>query len=165
MFDAGAQLMPTAWTLESYKLGDTANVKRHDITFAMILVFVVVYLVGFLLILPVIYEWGALNLREIQTTTNAYGAFQFPYAARIFDGLETIYMTVSLAFGGVITLFINIMELRYVWWPFNALGFALGNCPFWLEGNWFNAFLAFVIKSLTTRWGGRGALLKLNSFS
>ena len=93
----------------------------------------------------------------------SYAAFHFPYHQTAGTGVHHLQVIITFAIGAIITLFLNVMQLKYVWWPLDALGFALGNSPYWLQGRWVNALIMLVVKGLIVRWGGRGALMNLTS--
>lgn len=168
LFEDGAQLMPTAWALEAYKIGDMLNVRRKDMTLGLIVAFIVAFFGGFALILPPIYEWGAWNLRSpsygssiLRVDAVSYTAFHFPYHQTAGTGIHQMQVVITFTIGALITLFFNVMQLKYVWWPLDSLGFALGNSPYWLQGRWVNALIMLIVKGLILRWGGRGSLMNL----
>ncbi len=163
MFDRGAHFMPVGWALESCKLADYVNMKRRDVGAGMLIIFAVAFFAGLLMILPPTYEFGAASLPfwpGLFWNGYAYDSFSYPYVPVIYQG-RTFGTLISAMIGMVFTLFFAIMQTRYVWWPLDPLGFAIGHSPLWIKGVWVNALLVLVIKGLALRWGGQSLYTKL----
>jgi hypothetical protein len=58
-----------------------------------------------------------------------------------------------LAAGGVVTIFLGLMRLRFLWWPFHPIGYLLSNSIPQAMGT-FPFFIAWTLKTLVTRYGG-----------
>lgn len=58
----------------------------------------------------------------------------------------------AMLFGFVFSAFLMLMRLRYFWWPFHPLGFALASS--WsMNLVWMPLAIAWLIKILVLRWG------------
>jgi hypothetical protein len=55
--------------------------------------------------------------------------------------------------GAVVVTFLTIMRMRFVWWPFNPIGYAIANTDtmMWI---WFPVFIGWMVKSIVFRYGG-----------
>jgi len=58
-----------------------------------------------------------------------------------------------LVAGGVMCIFLGLMRLRFLWWPFHPIGYLLSNSIPQAMGT-FPFFIAWVLKSLVIRYGG-----------
>jgi hypothetical protein len=59
----------------------------------------------------------------------------------------------AVAGGVLFSLFLGLMRVRFLWWPFHPVGFALAH-SFWCSVFWFTAMLAWAAKALVLRYGG-----------
>jgi len=55
--------------------------------------------------------------------------------------------------GFIFTIFLMIMKVRFLWWPFHPAGYVL-TASGSLEILWFPAFISWFIKSSVLRFGG-----------
>ena len=70
---------------------------------------------------------------------------------------------VAAGLGGVFTFFLGAMRTRYTWWLWHPVGYA--TCSSWSMGKlWACIFLAWLVKSLITRYGGARAYQKAIPF-
>ena len=60
---------------------------------------------------------------------------------------------ISVGIGMASTLFLAMMRLRFLWWPFHPAGYAVSN-SWGMAISWFPLFIAWVIKGLVLRHGG-----------
>jgi hypothetical protein len=58
-----------------------------------------------------------------------------------------------IAAGGVVTVFLGLMRLRFVWWPFHPIGYLFSNSLAQAMGT-FPFLLAWILKVLVSRYGG-----------
>lgn len=133
--------------LDAYKLGDEAKVHRRQMTKILLLAFVFAILVGYVTSLPVIYEAGAFNLENFHVVHGRSTGWPSWKIAK--DSLFVI----GYAIGFVIAVLLMYLRSRFVWWPFNAVGFAIAiNSHMW--GIWSGFFIAWVIKVIIFRYFG-----------
>jgi hypothetical protein len=56
------------------------------------------------------------------------------------------------AVGAAVMLFLQAMRMRFAWWPFHPVGFAIGGV--WIMDQiWFTCFLAWLAKAVILRYG------------
>jgi len=65
--------------------------------------------------------------------------------------------------GGLFTIFLTVMRMRFLWWPFHPVGYAL-SMNFGIDYIWFTLVIGSVIKWGILRFGGLGALRKASPF-
>ena len=69
------------------------------------------------------------------------------------------YAMGAIAVGTVFGLFLQMMRMRYMWWPFHPLGFAIsGNWEMNLV--WMPLLIAWVLKTSIIKWLGDRAFQK-----
>jgi hypothetical protein len=70
-----------------------------------------------------------------------------------------IAATLATVIGGVITLLLGAMRMKYTWWLWHPVGYA--TCSSWsMERIWFCVFIGWLAKMLITRYGGAPAYRK-----
>lgn len=138
----------TSLALEAYKLGDDVELKRRDVTWVLMIAFVVAVVVGYLVVLPFVYRMGLFNLHEHRMH---HGQYNFVTATfRTTVGTET---RVAYGVGAVIAVFLMYMRSHFIWWPLNPLGFAIASNT-WMAHFWGEFFIAWLIKAIMYRYGG-----------
>lgn len=55
--------------------------------------------------------------------------------------------------GGTFALFLSVMKSRFLWWPFHPIGYGLA-VSYAMDYFWFTAFIGWMCKALTLRYGG-----------
>jgi len=140
---------PMPHQLEGLKMQEqTAGTTRGAVT-ALMLAAVVGSLAAFWSFLHIYYGVGALaqggrfNLWPITTLDSWLKAPQGPQLAAL--------PAIGVGFG--FALFLQVMRMRYVNWPFHPLGYAIsGNLQ--MGHAWMPLLVAWVLKSAITKYGG-----------
>ncbi|MBD3182143.1 hypothetical protein GF312_07620 [Candidatus Poribacteria bacterium] len=65
--------------------------------------------------------------------------------------------------GGLFTVFLTFMRIRFLWWPFHPVGYAL-SMNFGVDYIWFTLVIGSALKWGILRFGGLGALRKATPF-
>jgi hypothetical protein len=65
--------------------------------------------------------------------------------------------------GGAFTIFLTVMRLRFLWWPFHPVGYAL-SMNFGVDYIWFTMVIGSALKWGILRFGGLKALRKASPF-
>ncbi len=163
MFDKGAHFMPVGWTLESCQLADRVKLRRSDVGWGMLIIFAVSFVAGLLILVPPAYEYGAATFPTwpgLFWNGYSYDSFHYPYVAEILEG-KTYGVLISTGVGALFAAFFTFMQLKFVWWPLDPIGFAIGHTRLWIGGAWVNALIALLVKNLALRWGGQSLYTKL----
>lgn len=138
----------TALALEAYKLGDEVELKRRHVTWVLVIAFVVAVLVGYLVVLPLVYRMGLFNLHEHRMYHGKYNFVTAPFRPGV--GTQS---GIAYGIGGIIAIFLMYMRSRFVWWPLNPLGFAIASNT-WMAHFWGEFFIAWLVKTVMYRYGG-----------
>lgn len=150
-FNRAYRYMPMPHQLEGMKLAEKTGTSQRKLAGAMTLAGVVAALFGFWVMLHLMYVYGAEAKSTMTFGPEAYdrlaGWLQSPKDPN-FSAIGAV--TVGL----VICLFLEAMRVKIPWWPFHPLAFAVSSS--WeINLVWFPLFLAWVLKSVIMRYGGR----------
>lgn len=141
-----------AMALESYKMADETNLSRRSINRVIVVVVVLAALLGFFMGLPLGHKWGLHRLESHvlwMGRVPAFGNVTWAWESG-FDLKQAIYLLIVSS----VTVLLTFMRMRFVWWPFHPLGFALMQYEL-MTWVWFSAFIAWLIKFFVYRYGGR----------
>lgn len=140
--------------LDSMKFADGVRVRRRSLlaVFAIAIVFAL-FVAGYLHIaLP--YRLGAVQMYSYVYSANANWAFNT--AASTINGSAaplSWFARLNFFIGALVTIAIAAMRVRFAWFPFHPLGYALSGC--WtMMVFWFPCFVAWLCKVFILRYGG-----------
>lgn len=150
-FDLRCMAMPNQ--LDAYKMADAMDVNKRRLTLAMVLSTFLGLFISMAIALMVWYAFGAGAKTDHWRT----------YMGRMpFDQLATVLNTpikpdargtTALGVGFLITSALMVLRMRYTWWVFHPVGYAIANTPT-MGQIWFPFFIAWVCKVLILRYGG-----------
>jgi hypothetical protein len=149
-FDQNGYIMPSQ--LEALKIPDVYKVKGRHLTLA-ILMGIVLY-IG-------ISSWSSLNV-YYKYGANICGQWRVESGKWAFDELERWVSSPSSAspsalffmgVGALFYFFLAFMRLRYLWWPFHPIGYAVAN-TFTMQYLWSPFFFGWLAKVIVLKAGG-----------
>lgn len=156
-FNRAYRAHPMPQQLEGFKLAEQSRASYRQWAGATLVLGSVGVFVAFWVILHLMYRYGA--------EAKSYMTF----GAEPFDNLSTWlktpqrgkfpeFMAIWVGFG--VAVFLQWMRVRFPWWPFHPLAFAVTSS--WeINLVWGPLFLAWLFKSLILRYGGRGGFQRL----
>jgi hypothetical protein len=141
--------------LEGFKLADVTRTSQRQWFGALMLAAVFGSLAGFWAMLHLNYHYGA---------TAKAGTF----GPEAYDRLDSWILSphqpsfpafLAVVIGFSIALFLQVMRTRFPWWPFHPLAFAVTSS--WeINLVWMPLFIAWVLKVVILRYGGRQGFSK-----
>lgn len=134
-------------SLDAYKFSDEVNIKRRNITWVLIIAFILAAIVGYVFALPLIYKIGFNNVEDYRKNVST----TVWYHMWIPDKIATYWR--SIAVGAIIVFICGILKTRFLWWRLNGLAFGLSGSS-WMGVFWGPFFLVWIIKGLIMRYGG-----------
>jgi len=143
--------------LEGFKIAERMNVSSRKLLWAMIIANFVAPFVTFWAYLHIMYQRG--------TTQSFFGAEAFNRLQRwLTYPVETDLPALSfMAIGLFFSLFLFLMRIKFLWWPFHPAGYAVSGS--WSMNNvWFCLLLSWVAKGTILRFGGLKAHRKATPF-
>ncbi len=143
--------------LGAFKIADASGTNLRRLTYVLLAAFAVALALGMFVLLTAMYDQGFL------LTSAAKGDY-FVSWALLNDGWAMWHdvtgdegrhlgAVLYIVAGGVVTVFLGIMRLRFVWWPFHPIGYLFSNSLSQAMGT-FPFLLAWILKVLVTRYGG-----------
>ena len=143
--------------LTAFKLADASGTNLRRLTHLLVAVFVIALALGMFVTLTAMHHHGFLM------TAAAKGDY-FVSWALLDDGYAMWYDITGeegwqpeamfyIFAGGVMTVLLGLLRLRFVWWPFHPIGYLLSNSLPQAMGT-FPFLLAWVLKVLVSRYGG-----------
>ncbi len=149
-FDQNGYIMPSQ--LEALKIPDVYKVKGRHLTLAI--------LMGIVLYMG-ISSWSSLNV-YYKYGANICGQWRVESGKWAFDELERWVSSPSSASpsalffmgtGALFYFFLAFMRLRYLWWPFHPIGYAVAN-TFTMQYLWSPFFFGWLAKVIVLKAGG-----------
>ncbi|MEM2849522.1 MAG: DUF6784 domain-containing protein [Candidatus Bathyarchaeia archaeon] len=139
---------------EAYRMAGLTGVSAKSV-FKILVVSIVIYALTTPLIwLPIVYNYGSTRLQGTWGMVGCNALLQRSAAPETWNtcpGTEPWipHFTVGFIFVGLLSL----LHVRYVWFPFEPVGFILSIACFeW--GFWSFALIAWILKAITLRVGG-----------
>jgi hypothetical protein len=152
----------SGWVMEGLKMADESKMKRSSMIKALTFAILLVFLVSFPIALTGFYNIGLQKAGGWQLRSWIPEHVIMPW-----QPYQPLRLGVPFfIMGAVLTGICMVMHVRYVWWPFHPIGYLLGNDwnASWADRIASPFFIAWFIKFITLRWGGRNLYLKLQPF-
>lgn len=155
-------IMP-AYILGGFKFAARHPIDTRRLARVMLLAIAVSIAAGFCVTLWMYYQYGALNLSEWRGRS---------IPLQPFDCVRSYYetpkppnwkSTLVIGAGAGVTLFLSVMRLNFVWWPFHPLGYVASNL-YVIHYFWIHIFVAWLASKLITKYGGLMLMRKLRPF-
>ena len=143
------------------KLGDEIGQRRRWLFAVMLLAILFGLAGGLWALLHLAYEYGALNLRPriFNWLPSYYADFA---AARVLEASGPAWWGwFHTVVGSLVMGLLMLARHHWVWWPLHPLGFPISSTFSWMA---FNAFLAWLIKGVVVKYGGRGLYRTVRPF-
>ncbi|MGQ9524878.1 MAG: DUF6785 family protein [Armatimonadota bacterium] len=147
---------PMPGQLEAMKMGERSPGVQKSIFFAILLAIIAGNLAGHGVRIYQGYRWGA-PAAGYDTAQVAVDLLNNPRRPN-----ATAVSFVGIGMGVVFAL--NFLRFRFPWFPLNPVGYALA-MNFGVDYYWFGMLVAFVVKTLTQRYGGLKAYRKLHGIA
>lgn len=149
--------------LDSFKIGDSLKIKRRNLAIVFGIVVPFSILIATIFHLLIVYKKGGLNLYwfSFRGDNLRYFIENTPFIENKVPS-NIGYLPYFLG-GAIFTLFLIIMRMRFWWWPFHPLGFALST-SWGVIVFWFPIFLSWLIKTFTLYVGGMRLFMKTRPF-
>ena len=151
---------PMPIQLEAFKVAEQTRTQYRQWYNAMLVMGTVAVFIGFWAMLYIMYIYGA----------EAKSAFTF--GAEPYDTLQgwlsdpsrgNYGQFLAIVMGLSFAAFLQFMRTRFPWWPFHPLAYAVSSS--WeINLVWMPLFIAWILKSLILRYGGRGGFQKALPF-
>jgi len=144
----------------SLKIIEGESKRKKPLFWAMMLSIVITMVSSVWVLLKLAYTNGGLNCNDWFFSGGAKAPFNF-FVSKILNPSEPNWLGWYIKAGGAAgMMFLMFMRARFLWWPFHPIGFVIG--PVWIMDHiWFTIFLAWLIKGIVLKYGGRKLFQKL----
>jgi hypothetical protein len=149
-FDQNGYIMPSQ--LEALKISDAYKVKGRHLTIAMLTGIVLYIGISSWSSLNVYYKYGA-NISE-QWRINS-GRWAFDELERWINNPPSSSPSALffMGMGALSYVFLAFMRLRFLWWPFHPIGYAVAN-TFTMQYLWSSFLFGWIAKVMALKFGG-----------
>ena len=142
--------------LEAFKIADSAGINKRRLTYLILAAFSLTLIWGLFVMLSGIYRYGWFGLRGLQTGWlgwQSIGDGGRIIWRQMYPTKSDVNGLIAIVFGGIFTVFLGVMRLRFWWWPLHPVGYMAGMC--WgLNWYWMPFFVGWACKTLAVRYGG-----------
>jgi len=153
-FNRAYDSQPIAYQLDAIKIADRSGTPQRYMGIAIALASIAAIVSGFWVFLHFGYQRGASV--GMSGMVHMYGREAFgDHVTSWINGPvgPDIASTLAIGWGMLFGWFLYLMSLRFAWWPFHPLGFAVSTS--WTTATlWFPMFIAWLIKLIVFRVGG-----------
>lgn len=155
-------IMP-AYVLGGFKFADRHRINARRLVAAMLLAIALSIVAGFCTTVWMNYEYGALNLSVWKAESLAKQPFDCVRAYYESPNKPDWKSMSVMGVGAIVTLFLSIMRMNFVWWPFHPLGYVASNL-YIIHYFWIHIFIAWALSRLITKYGGLTLMRKIRPF-
>jgi len=141
---------------EAFKMGERAQISNRKLFLSMILATIVATPVSFWAYLHISYRFHG----QLGFGYESFARLQRWLVNPVAPDVQRVgIFLIGLGF----TLFLNVMKMRFIWWPFHPAGYAVSSTH---GGHllWFSVLLSWTAKLLILRYGGLRAYRKALPF-
>jgi hypothetical protein len=138
---------------DAYRMADALQVDKRRLTFALLIALLLGTALSFAIALMIWYHFGAGAKTDSWRT--GMGRMPFDQLSSTLDTPIKPDVTGSAAlFGGfLITAALMLLRIRFTWWIFHPVGYAMANTST-MNQVWLPFFIAWLLKTMILRYGG-----------
>ena len=150
-YDLRCITMPNQF--DAFKMADAIQVDKRKLTAAMVLSTLLGILVSMAIALMIWYAFGAGAKTDPWRTSMGRLPFD-QLSISLSSPLKADRSgTAAILAGFLITALLMVLRMRFTWWIFNPIGYAIANTST-MNQVWLPFFIAWVVKTLILRYGG-----------
>ena len=151
-FNSQNRSQPMPHQLEGFKLAQRTGMDHRKLLWVMLFSIVIGVFSAFLMYLYVLYTHGGSKAGMILgpgwgVYNRLAGWLQFPRPTDFFGS-----MVIGLSF--LFTIFLGMMRLKFIWWPFHPVGYVIGINGGTLDQFWLVLILSSIAKFVILKYGG-----------
>jgi hypothetical protein len=139
--------------LDGFKIADGVRLRRRNLAWVFLIAVLSSMVIAGVLHLLIAYRKAAVTLYTFPFQGNNIQFFREnkPFAEGIAP-LNLHFLTFFLI-GAVFTIFLTLMRMRFWWWPFHPLGYAMST-SWGIIVFWFPILVAWILKTVILGAGG-----------
>jgi len=139
--------------LDGFKIGDGVKLKRRSFVWVFLLAIFSSIVIAGAFHLLITYRKGAVTLYSFPFQANNIQFFKENQAFLEGSAPLNLHYLPAFLIGAGFTIFLTIMRMRFWWWPFHPLGYAMST-SWGVIAFWFPIFVAWVLKTVILKAGG-----------
>ncbi len=146
---------PMPHQLEGFKMAERSGMNQKKLLAVMIIAIVFSSFFTFVTSLQMYYGEGATSGRIPNTMIRWYGESTYSRLQnQLLYPLDADWLATSfMGVGSLFTVFLMLMRMRFIWWPFHPLGYVLIDS--WAMYNlWVPVLISSIVKWMILRHGG-----------
>lgn len=149
-FEQNGYIMP--FQLEAMKITDAYKVKGRHLAIAIVFGMIVYIVVSLWSSLNVYYRYGADNCEGWRVTSGSWAFEELENWINnpISSSIPSMFF---MGLGALFYTFLAFMRLRYLWWPFHPVGYAVAN-TFTMQYLWSPFLFGWLAKIIVLKSGG-----------
>jgi hypothetical protein len=155
---------PMPHQLEGFKLASTSGIKSRFMLFAILIALFVGILSQFWALISIPYRLGAVH--QMSRVPMIYGSEPWTHLQKwLTHPLSPDYWAIGFSgIGLLFALLLMLMRMKFFWWPLHPAAYA-AVCGSWAVNYiWFSLWMAWVLKLILLKYGGRNAHRKAMPF-
>ena len=162
-FNRGYRNHPMPNQIEAFKMAESVGMANRSLWLAMIIAIIVGIAATF---------WANLDVTLRNGAVAKASGFKGWVGRESFNRLQgwlnnptepNLTKTGFMGLGGLLTMGMMFMRIRFLWWPFHPAGYALA-ISFAMDYFWFAFFVAWLLKLIILRHGGLHMNRRLTPF-
>jgi len=135
------------------RLADAVRVNRRRLLAAVLVGLVVGTLVSIAITLKLGYQYGAYNFKDAPFSGLSRSVFRDTVGKMRTPFPRSWPRIAFMSIGFVGMALLTLLRLRFTWWPFHPLGFAI-SCTYLVRRSVFSIFIAWIMKTAIMQTGG-----------
>jgi len=139
--------------LDALKLADLVKADKRRLVMAMVVAVAVGVVASFCIALFVWYRYGAAAKTDVWRAYMGQQAFMMLKSQLDTEVKPNVTGTAFVGVGFVVAVLLSLMRMRFVWWPFHPVGYAVANTHT-MNQIWLPFLIAWLAKVLILRYGG-----------
>jgi len=154
-FNRGYRNLVMPHQLEAFKIGEVSRASGRRLVLIIMLAAFVGVVATFWSLLHIYYINGAATAKIQAGYRTGIGSHAFNRLSNwVLNPAKTDVPALSfIGVGAAFALFLTIMKSRFLGWPFHPIGYGLA-VSYAMDYFWFTAFIGWLCKLLTIRYGG-----------
>ena len=145
-------IMPSQ--LEGFKISESAKIKSKQLAIAIMIGIAIAIPFGYHAALRKIYQLGGNLLNNWLVHSMPKQPFQ-ELGTMLRNPRQPDWMGMQfIGVGGMFTVFLAVMRMRFVWWPFHPVGYAVAFTERTIHWIWAPMLIGWAAKMLALKHGG-----------
>jgi hypothetical protein len=152
--------------LEAYKIADRTGMSNKKLLWVMMVSFPVGVLTAMWIYPYTLYKYGATVAVDApgQVLGSGNAAYYSLSSWLLYPKPVDIYASGSIVIGFLFSIFLFVMRLKFIWWPFHPVGYVMGVNGASVDHYWFALILSSTVKFIALKHGGARTYRKILPF-